>query len=185
MHFFPAANVLPQVFVCPNAPLVVIALICTAKVPSLVSVTALALLVAPTTTEPNDSEAGVRIILAPLITCCTVRLTFVVFVKLPDTPSMFTLVVPRAAVALAVKINVLLEDVGFGLKVAVTPLGRPEADKVTLPEKPPPGCTAMVVLALLPCDTSTLFGLALRPKPPTTSTEIGLDWMPLAIKYTV
>lgn len=183
MHFFPAANVLPQVFVCANAPLVVMPVMFSVDVELLVSVTAFALLVAPTTTVPNDSEAGVRVMSAPLISWTTVRLTVVELVKLPDTPWMVTLVVPKAAVPLAVKVNVLVEDVGFGLKPAVTPLGRLEADSVTFPLKPLPGVTVMVEVAVLPGATFTKAGFALRAKPPTTFTVIAFDWMPLVTTY--
>jgi hypothetical protein len=41
------------------------------------------------------------------------------------------------AVVLAVSVNVLVLVVLVGLKDAVTPLGKPEADKLTLPVKPP------------------------------------------------
>ena len=43
-------------------------------------------------------------------------------------------------------------------KLAVTPEGKPEADRVTLPVNPPEGFTVMVLLALLPCVTETLDG---------------------------
>ena len=60
----------------------------------------------------------------------------VVFDKLPDVPVMVTVTVPVVAVPLAVSVNVLVLVVLLGLKDAVTPLGRPEADKLTLPVKP-------------------------------------------------
>ena len=56
---------------------------------------------------------------------------------LPDVPLMVTVTVPVVAVVLAVSVNVLVLAVLVGLKDAVTPLGRPEADKLTLPVKPP------------------------------------------------
>ena len=43
---------------------------------------------------------------------------------------------PRLAVVEAVRVITLLPTVGFGAKDAVTPLGRPTADRVTLPVKP-------------------------------------------------
>jgi hypothetical protein len=63
---------------------------------------------------------------------------------------MVTVAVPVVAVLLAVKVTVLLVVVLPGLKEAVTPLGRPEADKLTLPVKPFVGLTVMVLLPLLP-----------------------------------
>ena len=44
--------------------------------------------------------------------------------------------VPVAAVALAVSVNELVLVAEAGLKDAVTPLGKPDADKLTLPLKP-------------------------------------------------
>jgi len=69
-------------------------------------------------------------------TAFTVRETVVVFDKLPDVPLMVTVTVPGAAVLLAVNVKVLAAEVLLGLKDAVTPLGRPVADKLTLPLKP-------------------------------------------------
>ena len=73
---------------------------------------------------------------------------------------MVTVEVPVAAVALAVKVTELVEVVGLVPKLAVTPKGKPEADRVTLPVNPPEGVTVMVLLALLPCVTETLDGEA-------------------------
>jgi len=61
----------------------------------------------------------------------------VVFVKLPALPAMVTVTVPVFAVVLAVSVNVLVLDVLVGLKDAVSPLDRPDADKLTVPVKPP------------------------------------------------
>jgi len=49
---------------------------------------------------------------------------------------MVTLYCPRLAVLLAVSVSVLAPVVGFGEKDAVTPLGRPVAERVTLPVNP-------------------------------------------------
>lgn len=75
----------------------------------------------------------------------TVRLIVVVWVRAPDVPVMVTVDVPTVAVLLAVKVRVLLPVVLVGLKVAVTPAGRPEADRLTLPVKPFTGLTVMVL----------------------------------------
>ena len=53
---------------------------------------------------------------------------------------------------------------GLAEKPAVTPLGRPEAAKVTLPVKPFSGLTVIVLVALLPCVTDRLFGDGERVK---------------------
>ena len=47
-----------------------------------------------------------------------------------------TVDVPVAAVALAVSVKELVLVAEAGLKDAVTPLGKPDADKLTLPVKP-------------------------------------------------
>lgn len=88
----------------------------------------------------------------------TVSETLVVAVKLPDVPVMVTLAVPVVAVLLAVSVSVLVEVVGFVPNAAVTPLGRPEAARVTLPENPPRSVTVIVLVPLLPCVTVTLLG---------------------------
>jgi len=61
----------------------------------------------------------------------------VAFDRLPEVPVTVTVAVPVAAVPLAVNVNVLVPVVLMGLNDAVTPLGRPDADKLTLPSKPP------------------------------------------------
>jgi hypothetical protein len=93
---------------------------------------------------------------------CTVREIVVVFVKLPETPVTVTVTVPVAAVPLAVKVSVLLLAVLLGLNDAVTPLGRPEADKLTLLLKPFSGVTVIVLVLVVPCDIVKLFGDAVR-----------------------
>ncbi len=61
----------------------------------------------------------------------------VVCVSVPDVPVIVTVEVPVVAVVLAVNVTTLVDVVGLVPKLAVTPLGRPEADKVTLPVNPP------------------------------------------------
>ncbi len=91
----------------------------------------------------------------------------VVFVKLPDTPVMVTVTVPVVAEPLAVSVNVLLLAVLLlavllGLNDAVTPLGRPDADKLTLPLKPFCGVTVITLVLLVPCVIVKLLGEAER-----------------------
>ncbi len=90
------------------------------------------------------------------------RETVVVFVKLPDEPVTVTVTVPVAAVLLAVSVNVLMLTVLLGLNEAVTPLGRPDANKLTLPLKPFCGVTVMVLAPFVPWTTLTLLGEADR-----------------------
>src|SRR5260370_17138237 len=86
----------------------------------------------------------------------TVREIVVLFVKLPDTPVTVTVTVPVVAVLLAVKVSVLLLAVLLGLNVAVTPLGRPAADKLTLLLKPFNGVTVTVLTPAAPSTLVTL-----------------------------
>ncbi len=88
----------------------------------------------------------------------TVKLMVVVLVRPLDEPVMVTVAVPVAAKALAVRVNVLALAVLVGLNEAVTPLGKPEADKLTLPLKPFWGVTVIVLVPLVPCTTVKLLG---------------------------
>ena len=71
-----------------------------------------------------------------------------------------TVAAPVVAVLLAVKVRTLVEVVGLVPNAAVTPVGRPEADKLTLPVNPPVSVTVIVLVAVLPCTTLTLAGEA-------------------------
>jgi hypothetical protein len=152
-QLFPAANVAPHgvlpvaVFVAKLA-LVVTPEITRVTLPPLVSVTFFAALVAPTTVVASAREVGE--IVTPVASGFTVTLNDVSPFKLPEVPLIITENVPVAAEPLAVRVNVLVEDAGFGLNAAVTPVGRPEADNVTLPVKPPPSVIVMVLVALPP-----------------------------------
>jgi hypothetical protein len=68
-------------------------------------------------------------------------------VKPPEVPVIVTAAVPVAAVGLAARVRVLETVAGLGLKVAFTPLGSPDAEKLTLPLKPSAGA---IVIALVP-----------------------------------
>jgi hypothetical protein len=92
----------------------------------------------------------------------TVREIVVVFFKLPDFPVMVRVTVPVVATLLAVNVNVLVLAVLLGLNDAVTPLGKPDADKPTLPLKPFCGLTVMVLVPLAPCTIVRLLGDAER-----------------------
>jgi len=86
----------------------------------------------------------------------------VVLIKPPDMPVTVIEAVPVAAVLVAVSVNVLVLDVLLGLNDAVTPLGTPDADKLTLPVKPFCGVTVIVLAPLAPCAIVKLFGDAER-----------------------
>lgn len=84
----------------------------------------------------------------------------------PPVPVTVTLTVPVAAVLLAVRVRVELPGVliDAGLKLAVTPEGRPDADSATLELKPPRADVETVVVAELPCVSDRLEGARLRVK---------------------
>ena len=86
----------------------------------------------------------------------TVRLSDVVWLKVPEVPLIVTVEVPGDAALLAASVNVLAPVVLVGLNVAVTPLGMPVAESATLPVKPLRGLTEMVLVPLAPCVTGRL-----------------------------
>jgi hypothetical protein len=107
------------------------------------------------------------IVLAPLEPCAMVRLlgeaesvkfgggltvrdSVVELDRLPDEPVMVTVAGPVVAVLVAVSVNVLALVVLVGLNDALTPVGRPDADKLTLPLKPLSGLMEMVLVPLAP-----------------------------------
>jgi hypothetical protein len=80
----------------------------------------------------------------------TVIAIVVLLVMVPDSPVTVTMEVPSAAPAAAFNVSVVLRVAAAGLKVAVTPVGRPLTEKVTVPLKPVCGATVMVLAALPP-----------------------------------
>ena len=94
----------------------------------------------------------------------TVREIVVVCVRPPDVPVIVTVKLPVAAVLLAVSVNVLVLVVLLGLNDAETPLGWPEADRLTLPVKPLCRVTVIVLVPLDPWMMVTLDGEAERLK---------------------
>ena len=74
-----------------------------------------------------------------------VKVSVAVFVMLPPMAVIVTVEVPGLAVAAAVKVRVLVEvELPLtldGEKAAVTPVGRPEAVKLTVELNPPEGAT--------------------------------------------
>jgi hypothetical protein len=76
----------------------------------------------------------------------TAKESVVELLTLPLTPWIVTVKVPMAALVLAVKVKVLLLAVLAGLNDAVTPAGRPEAERLTVPLNPLSGVTVMVLL---------------------------------------
>jgi hypothetical protein len=92
----------------------------------------------------------------------TVRLIVVARVKFPAVPVIVTVVVPVVAVMLAVSVRVLVVAVVPGLNAAVTPLGKPDAERVTLLLKPFCGVTVMVLVPFVPWTMLRLLGEAKR-----------------------
>jgi hypothetical protein len=70
--------------------------------------------------------------------------------------------VPVFAPLPTLSVSVLMAVAGFGLNDAITPLGRLEADKLTLPVKPFCGEIVIVLVPLVPRLTLTLLGDAAR-----------------------
>jgi len=89
-----------------------------------------------------------------------------VLVNPSDMPVTVTANVPVVAVPLADSVNVLVLVVLLGLNDAVTPLGRPDADRLTVPVKPFCGMTVTVLEALVPCTIDKLLGDAESVKVP-------------------
>jgi hypothetical protein len=79
-----------------------------------------------------------------------------------------TVVVPVVAVLLAVNVRVELPLPGaaieIGLKLAVTPAGKPDAESETAELNPPLMVVEIVEVPELPCATDTLVGEALTVK---------------------
>ena len=88
----------------------------------------------------------------------------VVCVKLPHVPLIVTETGPEVGELPAVSVSVLVPVVELGLNDADAPLGRPEADKLTLPVNPFCGRTVIVVVLVVPSVRVTLFGEEERPK---------------------
>jgi len=85
--------------------------------------------------------------------------------KVPDAPMIVTENVPTAAFAAAVNMTVLDAGSDGGLNEAVTPLGKPEAEKLTAPLNPFCGVTVMTLPPLVAlCVTDKLFGEAASVK---------------------
>ena len=71
---------------------------------------------------------------------------------------------PTVAMPDAVKLTVLLPVVEAGLKLAVTPEGKPLALRATLPVNPPVGVTVIELVTVPPCATEALEGFADKEK---------------------
>jgi len=99
----------------------------------------------------NEKSAGA--------TGLTVSAMVAVWLRLPLVPVTVTVDDPVVAVLEALSVSVVAAPLDVGLKVAVTPAGRPLALNATLPAKPPAGVTEMVLVPLDPWVTDKLVGL--------------------------
>jgi hypothetical protein len=80
----------------------------------------------------------------------TVREMVVLLVAVPEAPDTVTVEVPAAALLDALNVSVLVFVAAVGLNAAVTPVGSPLTEKVTVPVNPFSGVTVMVLGALPP-----------------------------------
>lgn len=99
-----------------------------------------------------------------VLAAVTLSVSVAVCVKLPAVPVTVMEKLPVEAVLLVTNVSALVAVAGFGLKEAVTPLGKPDADKVTLELKPFCGVIATVLESLAPCIIVRLLGDADRAK---------------------
>jgi len=135
----------------------------------------------------NPFCPAMLIVLVPLAPCTTLRLlgdadsvklgaavtvkaTEVVAVRLPDVPMTVTVALPSAALLLAASVNVLDVVALAGLNVAVTPAGKPEAERFTAPLNPFWPAMVIVAVPLVPCTTLKLLGAAESVKLAGTTT---------------
>ena len=120
----------------------------------------------PLTTESDVGEAemvklgGGRAV--------TFKLTVIEFVVVPAVPVMVIGYVPVVVPAATVRVRVDVPEPGAamdaGLKPAVTPVGRPDADKAIAELKPFRAVVVIVEVPLLPCNTESEVGEAEREK---------------------
>ena len=111
-------------------------------------------------------------------TAGTTTLTSIVALcdKVPDVPVVVTVAFPSVAVLLAASVNVLVLVVAGGLNDAVTPPGKPEAERLTLPVNPFCPITVIVLVAVPPWPTLGLIGEAVRVK-------LGAGVLPLPLPH--
>jgi hypothetical protein len=114
----------------------------------------------------------------------TVTAMLVDAVSAPEVPPTVTVAVPRVAVLLAVSVSTLLPVVGLGTNAAVTPPGKPDAARVTLPVNPFTSVTVIVSVALLPCVNARVDaeGASVKPGvsvPPALQVITGTAFVPV------
>jgi len=90
----------------------------------------------------------------------TVKLMAAVLRRLPDVPVIVTVEVPSTAEVLAVSVSVPALVMLAALKDAITPVGRPDAARVTAPLKAFCGVMVTVLAPVDPRKTVTFAGVA-------------------------
>jgi hypothetical protein len=90
----------------------------------------------------------------------TLKASVAVWLSEPPAPVMVAVLFPVDAVPEALSVKVLVLAVVAGLKLAVTPLGKPLMDKATLLLNPPAGAIEMLEVALAPWASDTDAGVA-------------------------
>ena len=83
-------------------------------------------------------------------------------VRLLHVPVIVRVKDPTLAVLLAFNVNTAVVFVLFGFSDAVTPLGKPDIDKLTFPLNPPCGAMVIVLMPLTPRAMPRAFGDAVN-----------------------
>lgn len=104
--------------------------------------------------------------------------TVVVALIVPDVPVMVRFAVPPALVVAEVSVRTLVDVVGLGANVPVTPFGRGDRASITGLLNPPEGVTVIVSVTVPPAASVTLAAEDARvklppPPPPPTVRVIG------------
>lgn len=109
-----------------------------------------------------------------------VRAMVVVAVSEPDVPVIVTVEVPAVTEPPAVKVTTLVEAVGLVAKLEVTPVGRPEAARVTLPVKPFMSVTMTVSVPLVPwtIDNVEAEGASVKLAAAVTVSDTAFEMLP-------
>jgi hypothetical protein len=113
------------------------------------------------------SEVGDALMVKLGVVPVTVRETVVVSLVLPEVPVTVIVYVPGAVdeATVIVMVEVPAPVIEVGLKLTVTPVGWPLADKEMAESKPPVTVLVRVEVPILPCATVTEAGEAERLKP--------------------
>ena len=156
----PVAGLVPKVAVTPLGRPEAANVTLPVKLPKSVTVT-VSVTLEPCFTE-TDVADGAIVKLSAAVTASAIAVDAVV---VPEVPEMVTVDVAGTAELLAENVTMLLPVVGLVPNVAVTPLGKPEAARVTLPVNPPMSVTVIVSVVLEPgaTETDVADGVSVKP----------------------